>query len=60
MLQRKVKKAVAPYDDAVVGGLRELSEFYGPNTAAARRGRNGRKQSKKPRRINLYTWTKKS
>ena len=23
-------------------------------------GRNGRKQSKKPRRINLYTWTKKS
>lgn len=41
MLQRKVKKAVAPYDDAVVGGLRELSEFYGPNTAAARRGLRG-------------------
>ena len=40
-LQRKVKKAVAPYDDAVVGGLRELSEFYGPNTAAARRGLRG-------------------
>ena len=41
MLQRKVKKAVAPYDDAVVGGLRELSEFYGANTAAARRGLRG-------------------
>ena len=40
-LQRKVKKAVAPYDEAVVGGLRELSEFYGPNTAAARRGLRG-------------------